>query len=112
NSGIGTWLGTNWVVDAGTLSSNAIYLHAISNFSWIIAGTDKVASLYFQYNPTMPNSNARMVPYTGLYKTASDIVNQIEGGTGPGSNTKIAIVALWSPLYQVYIPYGYNASIQ
>jgi len=101
------WLGTNWTVDAGTLSSNAIYMHVISSFNWVVAGTDNMANLYFSYNTVLPSENCRMLPYSGIYTKASQIVTAIEGGTGAGTDLKINIVAIWDPVHQIYTPYGY-----
>jgi hypothetical protein len=105
----GTWLGTNWNEDASSLSSNALYLHAISDFDWIITGTDKNAQLAFYYNTSKANANKRMIPYTSSYSRASDIVSEIEGGTGSGSDSKINKIALWNPASQSYIIYGYSS---
>lgn len=104
----GTWLGVNWIVDCGTCSSNAIYLHAISQFGWTIAGTDKETTLRFCYNASAPNANKREIPYTCNYSNAVDIVNEIEGGTGKGSDLKINKVGLWNKDSQAYTIYGYN----
>lgn len=111
SAGFGKWIGTNWAVDAGTSSSNAIYMYAISAFDWIAAGTDNSIGLIFSYNSTLPNSNKRSLPYTSIYKKASDIVADIEGGTGAGTNTKIDMVLKWDPIYQAFIVYGYRPSM-
>ncbi|HRU38679.1 MAG TPA: hypothetical protein P5511_02285, partial [Candidatus Goldiibacteriota bacterium] len=108
---IGTWIGTNWAVDAGTSSSNAVYLHSVSDFDWVVAGVDSSVQLGFSYSALRANANKRMLPYGCVYSRASDIVNEIEGGTGPGTNTKIGKLALWNPATQSYIIFGYNAII-
>ena len=108
----GTWLGTNWNEDASSLSSNAFYLHAIADFDWIIAGTDKNAQLAFYYNTSKANANKRMIPYTSAYSRASDIVSEIEGSTGAGSDSKINKIALWNPISQSYIIYGYDSRFE
>ncbi len=108
---MGTWIGTNWAVDAGTSSSNAFAAYTMSSFAWTVAGTDTSAGLGFAYNPAITNGNVRMLPYTGTYTKASDIVTGIEGGTGPGTNTKINRIAVWDSVNQIYVPYSYKASM-
>jgi hypothetical protein len=111
SASLGEWVGNNWVVDAGTSSSNAIYMYAIAPFNWIAAGTDNNAGLIFYYDPALTNSNKRSLPYSCTYRQASDIVVDIEGGTGPGTNTKIDRVLKWNPANQTFIVYGYSASL-
>ena len=108
SGGLGKWVGTDWNVDAGTTSSNGIYLNVVSDFVWTITGIDKLTGLSFYFNPAQQNSNKRCLPYTANYQKASDIVIDIEGNTGAGSNTKINKVMLWNPISQSFAVYGYS----
>jgi hypothetical protein len=106
-------MGQNWYVDAGTSSSNAFYLNVSSTagtFNWVTAGTDNLSGLIFTRNVSIPNENVRHVPYTGNYRKASDIVKDIEGGIGAGTNTKISSVRYWDRNSQSYIIYRYSSS--
>jgi len=104
----GTWiLGTNFNVDAGTSSSNAVYMHAVSAFTWTQVFTETSAPLVFKYNSVIANANKRMLPYSANYAKASDIVRDIEGGTGAGTNQKINKIAKWNAASQSYVVYGY-----
>jgi hypothetical protein len=111
NTSYNVWTGNNWNVDTNTNSSNALYLNAVSNFSWISAGVDDVTTLVFYYHDFasgLSNINKRSIPYTSVYSKASDIVKDLEGGTGAGSNTKIDKLMVWNPLTQNYKLYMYN----
>jgi hypothetical protein len=108
SNAFGSWsLGTNFNVDAGTSSSNVVYIHAVSAFTWAQAFTETSASLIFNYNSVIANANKRMLPYSANYAKASDIVRDIEGGTGAGTNQKINKIAKWNAASQSYVVYGY-----
>ena len=99
----GNWFGINWNVDAGTSSSNAIYLNLTSTagtFTWVINGTDKNAGLVFNRNTGISNENLRHLPYSSIYKKASDIVFDIEGTLT--TNAKISKIGKWHPGVQAY----------
>jgi hypothetical protein len=103
------WKPPNFFLEAGSTSSNALFLNALSAFDWVVAGTDRDAELVFAVNPAgKQNANKRMMPYTSNYRKASDIVKEIEGGTGLGRNVYINKVAVWSPSTQSYRAYLYN----
>ena len=109
-TGFGSWNGNNWTVDAGTLSSNAIYMNVVSTFTWIVAGKDKLVPLYFNYNSFvsgLTNINKRSLPYGSVYLKASDIVLEIEGGIGVGTNTKINKLMSWDEESQTYRVFMY-----
>ena len=100
---IDNWYGINWNVDAGTSSSNAIYLNLTSTagtFTWIINGQDKIANLLFTRNTGIANENLRHLPYSSIYKKASDIVLDIEGTMT--TNAKISKIGKWHPDVQSY----------
>lgn len=108
---VGAWVGTDWSVDPYGLSMNAMYLHAISSFNWVVTGTDVSTPLIFNYNSGMTaNNNKRMIPYTSNYATVSDIVLEIEGAMN--TNTKINRLSVWVPSTQSYSAYNYNTGMQ
>jgi hypothetical protein len=107
-SGFGTWIGNNWVNDAGTAASYGFMLHALTSFNWVVVGTDNNPALNFTANIAKANSNLRQMPYSGIYAKASDIVTDIEGGIGPGTNTKVYMIAFWDAVAQTYSVYLYN----
>ncbi len=108
----GSWgFGNDWTVDAGSSSSNAVYVHALSNFQWPSGGQDISAGLVFYYDVARSNANKRMLPYSADYQTASDIVLDVEGGLGIGINTKISKVAKWNAQSQSYLSFGYHSSL-
>jgi hypothetical protein len=105
----GSWKLPAWNVDAGTASSNAVFMNVISSFTWVTAGTDKTAGLYFRFNSAgTQNMNVRMLPYAGIYTKASDVVLDIEGNTF--SANRIRTVAVWNTASQSYRAYLYNGS--
>ena len=109
HSYVGSWKPPDWSVDAGTSSSNAIFVDTVSAFTWSVAGTDKSAPLYFRYYTGQANLNERMIPYSSAYAKASDIVKDIEGNTATAN--KIDMVAAFNPASQTYNAYLYNGSI-
>jgi hypothetical protein len=100
---VDNWYGINWNVDAGTSSSNAIYLNLTSTagtFTWVISGLDKEAGLIFKRNTGISNENLRHLPYSSIYKKASDIILDIEGTMT--ANAKISKIGKWHPDVQAY----------
>lgn len=65
----------------------------------------------YSYNNSLANTNWISMPYNSIYTKASDIVNDIEGGTDSGRNQKINTVTLWSASTQDVISYKYNSSL-
>jgi hypothetical protein len=113
-SSLGAWVGINWAVNSGEPTSNAIYINITSTaspFTWTVAGVDKNTGLIINRYTNQPNDNPRQIPYTGKYRKASDIVTEIEGGTGPNTNTKIIKLGLWHRDAQAYSFYRYSSSI-
>jgi len=103
----GAWRGTDFAIGSG----DGLYLSATSGFTWSIVGTDRTLTLSFTLNsPPLTNINWVGVPYTGTYTRASDIVRDIEGGTGPGTNTKIIEVAKWDAATQTLVTYFYTGA--
>ncbi len=110
----GKWLGVDYPVDAGTSSSNALYFNVLSNFNWIVSGKDTITPLYFYFNAPgngLANSNKRCLPYGSIYLKASDVVNDLEGGTGAGTDTKINKVMVWDAGLQAFKTYIYNTIV-
>jgi hypothetical protein len=50
------------------------------------------------------------MPYTSVYASASVVVADIEGGLGPGNNTKIIEVRKWDPLGARELIFRYDGS--
>ncbi len=102
----GKWRGRDFSIGAG----DGIYVSPIVGFTWDIVGTDSDAtiSLPFSGVPTKNNKHWISVPYTGVHTRASDIVWDIEGGTGPGTNMFIVEVGLWDPGSQSERVYYYT----
>jgi hypothetical protein len=108
----GSWLGIDWPIDGGSRSLNAVYLNVPSTaaaYTWVVAGTDSVKDLYFKHQTGLPNENIRFMPFTSAYRKASDVVRDIEGGTGPGTNTKISKIGAWNVPAQAYIFFIYQS---
>jgi len=86
-----------------------------SSFTWSVAGTDVRCTKSFTYNAGVGNDNLITVPWTGQYTMASDIVNDIEGGTGPFTWQYINYIGKWDPSVQgiteayFYMPVGPSA---
>ena len=106
----GKWRGNDFNIDSG----DGIYVSTVSTFSWYITGTDRSTTLSFTYSTAKTATNIHWIsiPYTGTYSLASKIVTDIEGGIGPGTNTKIIEVGKWDPSTQdvtkyVYTPTGW-----
>jgi hypothetical protein len=54
-----------------------------------------------EHNSVNTNINWFSLPYNSMYKRASDVVRDLEGGDGVYSpSTKINVVGLWIPQYQ------------
>jgi hypothetical protein len=94
----GGWRGTDFAINPG----DALWLGAVSSFSWILFGTDPSTTLSFSFNPSGGNVNWVSVPFTGTYIRAADFVMQIEGNTGGGANTKISDVVRWNGATQQF----------
>jgi hypothetical protein len=75
----------------------------------VINGTDgSVPHVFTAYAPPNANVNWFSLPYTSAYAKASDLVRDIEGGTGPTAHTKIDVVAKWDPITQTVITYSWT----
>jgi hypothetical protein len=104
----GKWRGRNFVLAPG----DGFYLSVVSDFSWAINGTDANESLYLGFSPSPTKTNAHWIsmPYTSVYASASVVVADIEGGLGPGNNTKIIEVRKWDPLGARELIFRYDGS--
>jgi hypothetical protein len=91
-------------VDFGVAPGSGVYLETsggIPAFNWTTVGHDAETPLAFRYiGSDTTNVYWVSLPYSGMYKKASDIVSDIEGGTGANSNQKIKRVSLWDPVTQ------------
>lgn len=103
----GRWIGTNFAINPG----DGLYFGSVSTFSWVVVGTDKPVTLQFQYGgPSVGAQNWIALPYTSSYRTASDIVRDIEGNTGPTANTKITEIGRWNPVTQTVEVYRWTTT--
>ncbi|MEE9116181.1 MAG: Ig-like domain-containing protein [Thermoplasmata archaeon] len=104
----GKWRGRDFTIAPG----DGIYVSAIANFNWYIVGTDSSITIDLPYSPLPFKHNKHYIslPYTGAYALASDIVVDIEGGLGPGTNTYIIEVGLWDAASQSERTYTYTPS--
>ncbi|HKZ63032.1 MAG TPA: Ig-like domain-containing protein [Thermoplasmata archaeon] len=101
----GRWQGNDFLIAPG----DGLFLSSVSAFPWVIVGTDRGITHSFTFNaPPLTNFNWVGVPYTGTYDFAIDLVRDIEGGTGPGTNTKIVEVAKWDAATQTLLVYSYS----
>jgi hypothetical protein len=86
----------------------------VSDFTWLVSGKDTITPLYFYYNPPasgLANSNKRSIPYGSTYLKASDIVTELEGGTGAGTDTKINKLMVWDAGQQAFSTFIYNQTV-
>jgi len=103
----GSWRGANFAINPG----DGLYIGVRSSFSWVVNGTDGSVSHGFTlYPPPNANLNWFSLPYTSPYTKASDLVTDIEGGTGPTAHVKIDIVARWNPATQSLQIYQWQTS--
>lgn len=93
-----------WVGSAPIQPSDSIYLQPSGNtptFSWAVVGSDQLTSRTYSFNSGgSTNFNWVSLPYTSMYKTAFDIVRDIEGCTSIGCNQKITAIGAWNPSTQ------------
>ena len=101
----GSWRGTNFALAPG----DGFYVGVRSTFAWVVNGTDGVVAHSFTFYPS-PNSNVNWIslPYTNGFSRASDIVRNIENGTGPSANTKIIEIARWDPNTQALVRFSWT----
>jgi hypothetical protein len=102
----GMWRGRDFAIGPG----DGIYVSAVASFNWYIVGTDADITIDLPYSPLAFKHNKHYVsvPYTGAYTLASDIVVDIEGGLGPGTNAFIIEVGLWDAGSQSERTYTYT----
>ncbi|MCJ2562990.1 MAG: Ig-like domain-containing protein, partial [Candidatus Thermoplasmatota archaeon] len=104
----GKWRGRDFTLSPG----DGFYVSAVSDFAWYINGTDFGTSLDFGFMPSPTKTNAHWISLapTSVYAKASDIVIDIEGGLGPGTNTKIVEVRKWDPSTSTEIVFHYDGT--
>ncbi|MCK4444284.1 MAG: Ig-like domain-containing protein [Thermoplasmata archaeon] len=102
----GKWRGRDFTLSAG----DGFYVSVVKDFNWFIVGTDAEITIDLPYSPQpfKHNKHYISVPYTGAYTLASDIVVDIEGGLGPGTNTHTIEVGLWDAASQSERTYTYT----
>ena len=102
------WVGTNFKINPGD-GINLVLSTTAGTFTWETAGTDFNTTQAFQYNSGLKNNNYIGCAWSTDLATASDIVTEIEGGTGGGTNTKLTVVGKWNPATQGTDNYYYSA---
>jgi hypothetical protein len=99
------WTGDNFVIPPGV----GIYVSVLSDFNWIINGTDSLIQLDFTPNIAKTNIVWLSMLYTGIYSTPSDIVMALEGGNGVTSvSTKVTAIGKWNQANQIRTSYYYD----
>ncbi|MEI6587572.1 MAG: glycine-rich domain-containing protein [Candidatus Moraniibacteriota bacterium] len=101
------WMGTDFTVNPGDGISVQLSKN-MSNFNWTIAGSDVQNAKTFITNITKANINWTSLPYTTKYQKASDMVRDMEGGIGNGSNAKVSSITRWRPDTQNILSYYYD----
>jgi len=101
----GSWRGSNFAIAPG----DGLYIGIRSTFSWVVNGTDGSVGHPFTFYPA-PNSNINWIslPYTHVFSRANEIVRDLEGGLGPGANTKIVEIARWDPAIQSLVRFSWT----
>src|SRR5437867_3990461 len=103
----GAWRGTDFSIAAG----DGLYLGSGNAFSWVIVGTDRAISMSFTLNDgTLGDVNWISLPWAGAYRSARDIVIDIEGSTGPGASTRIIEIAEWDYSSQRLVTYRWTTA--
>ena len=96
-----SWINNDFDINVG---SGVFLEHSgkINAFDWTIVGKDeKISKSFFCNNDSLKSDiNWISLPYSGMYKNASDIVKDIEGGIGQNKNQKIKRISLWNPVIQ------------
>jgi hypothetical protein len=82
-----------------------------STFNWTVAGSDVQKIESFTSNVSKANNNWLSLPYTTVYKTASDIVTDIEGGIGSGKDQKVESITRWRADMQNVVSYSYSTML-
>ncbi len=99
-----TYTGFGWTTasDAPLQPGMAVYMARSnrwpSSWNWVINGTDFDNTVTIGYNNPVVRTNGYWfsVPISGGYDKLTDIVIDIEGGTGPGMNHNITTVGYWN----------------
>ncbi len=102
------WVGTDFNIAAGD-GISLILSGNTNNFDWTVAGNDIVAQKAFALNLDKPNNNWLSVPYSTIFGSASDVVNNIEGGLS--TNQRINGIYVWNALNQTAESFVYNSDL-
>lgn len=110
NSVLGKWVGTDFTINSGD-GISLILSGQTSSFDWTVVGSDTVTQKTFNLNSGISNYNWMSIPYSTKFLTASEVVTNIEGSTGSGTNQKINRISIWNPTTQSINSYSYNNSL-
>ena len=103
----GAWRGTDFALNP----SDAFFLGVLRDFTWVVNGTDgRVAHPFVLYGPPSGDLHWASLPFTSPYARASEVVADIEGGTGPSANRFIVEVARWDPLAERLVSFAWTPS--
>jgi len=101
----GQWRGTDFPIGPG----DGLYVNAVQTFRWVVTGTDVSHLLSFTLNPPPLRNRVWIgLPYTSVYRRASEVVAALEPGLG---NTRISEVGLWDPLTQTEVRYFFSGGV-
>jgi len=84
----GEWRGTDFPIHGG----DGIWLGAVRSFHWILLSSEDAN---VPLNFTAGRERWISLPYTSAYRTASDVVRELEGSLGPTANTNVTEIAMW-----------------
>jgi len=101
------WVGIDFTIDPGD-GVNLVLSGNTANFEWIASGTDMPTTQAFTWNDELKNNNWLSIAWSTDLVTASDLVDDIEGGHGAGSNSKLTVVGKWNPVTQGTDNYYYS----
>jgi len=103
----GQWRGADFAIRPG----DGILLGSIATFSWPVVGTDAPVTLSFHPHPGPMGDVAWLsLPWTSTYRTARDVVVDVEGSDGPNANTRIVEVGKWDHASQRAVIYRWTSS--
>jgi len=101
----GQWRGTDFAIRP----SDGILLGCVAPLVWPVVGTDQSVTLSFLAPPGLFGDVAWVsLPWTSAYRTARDVVVDLEGSIGPGANTRIVEIGKWDYTTQRAVAYRWT----
>ena len=103
----GAWRGEDFPIGTG----DGLWVGIRATFAWVLNGTEGTQPLRFRFNmPPQANVDWFGLPYTSAYRRASELVLEIEGGTGPTDRTWITEVGKWDADRQTILRFRFTSS--